>query len=134
MMIITVIMRMKNKNICDKIEQEDSIEEFSVLLSYVVAITEIVLCSFDPIQITHFLNMVFNHHIMTSISSILTNATVHQSNRTNKSNNKNILEDIQYSSLLYLITYVTQSFTEYSFDISQKNVLESGKLSNDVRF
>ena len=34
--------------------------------------------------------------------------------------------------MLYLITYVTQSFTEYSFDISQKNVLESGKLSNDA--
>ena len=34
--------------------------------------------------------------------------------------------------MLYLITYVTQSFTEYSFDISQKNVLESAKLSNDA--
>ena len=88
------------KNICDEIEQEDSIEEFSVLLSYVVAITEIVLCSFDSIQITHFLNMVFNHYIMTSISSILTNAAVYQSNRTNRSNNRNILEDIQFSSLL----------------------------------
>ena len=113
---------------------QNLIERLSDCLSYIIAITEIALSSFNAKEISQLIYIVFDNHTMACITNVLTEMSINQKNENENENCKNGSKtdsrNVQFTVLLFLINYLIESFTEYALDISMKNVPDAEYLNN----